>query len=110
MATVVRLTMDPADRILLRRSIGKNGKAALFLATEIKRISGPYVPHLDGDLENTAVATPGKITYGQPYARKQWYENRGNGLRGKQWVPRAWAARGPEVVRAVANYVGGRSG
>jgi len=110
MATGVRLTMDPADRILLRRSIGKNGKAALFLATEIKRISGPYVPYLNGYLENTAVATPGKVTYGQPYARKQWFNGRSNGLRGKQWCIRAWANRGPEVVRAVAQYTGGRSG
>lgn len=106
----VSLKMDPIDKIIIKRSVGKNGKAALFLANEIRRLSDPYVPMANGTLKDTAVVTPGKITYDQPYARRQWYEHRGNGLRGPRWCERMWANRGKEIVHAVAKYVGGKSG
>lgn len=106
----VTLKMDAAEKILLKRSLGKNGKAQQFLTHEIRRLSDPYVPMQTGTLKNTAQESKSKITYGQPYARRQWYENRGNGLRGKQWCLRMWANRGKEIVRSVANFVGGKSG
>lgn len=106
----VTLKMDAAEKILLKRSLGKNGKAQHFLTHEIKRLSGPYVPRLNGPLEDEAIETTNQIIYAKPYARRQWYENKGNGLRGKQWCLRMWANRGKEIVRSVAKFVGGESG
>ena len=48
--------------------------------------------------------------------KKQYYENKGygnqgtsrGGLRGKQWIPRMWSDKGRDVVKSVANYVGGK--
>lgn len=109
----VTLKMDAADKILLKRSLNKNGKAQVFFTHEIRRLSDPYVPFQSGRLKNDAVESVNKITYNKPYARRQWYENKGgnNGpLRGNKWCLRMWADRGKEIVKSVANFAGGRSG
>lgn len=109
MATNVRISIDSADQILLRRKLNKNGEGQRFFTHEVRRLSDPYVPRLNGVLKDTAIEQPSSITYGQPYARRQYYEHRGNGLRGKEWDRRMWADRGPEIVKATANFCGGRA-
>ncbi|OUO76924.1 capsid protein [Blautia sp. An249] len=105
----VRLKLDPADKILLKRNLNKNGKGQRFFTHEIKRLSDPYVPMLTGRLKTDVTELPGSITYNSPYARKQWYENKGNGLRGARWTERMWIDRGKEIVQATAEYCGGKS-
>jgi hypothetical protein len=68
----------------------------------------PYVPFLNGPLKNTAVEHESSIEYVQPYAQKQYYENKGKGLRGAQWDKRAWADNGDSIVESVAVFVGGK--
>lgn len=109
MSVRVKIDIDPADKIILKRNLGKNGKAQQFLSTEIRRVSDPYVPYRNGPLKNTAVARPNRIEYVQPYARRWWYTHKGKGLRGKMWVMRAWADKGKQVLKAVAAFVGGRT-
>lgn len=109
MSVKVSVHMDPKEKIMLKRNLGNNGKAQKFFSEEIRRISDPYVPMDSGMLKNTAVARKKSVEYVQPYAQKQWHENRGKGLRGKMWVTRAWADKGKQVLKAVANYVGGRT-
>ena len=111
----VTLKMDLADKILLKRSMGKDGKAQQFFTHEVRRLSEPYIPFQSGTLkEKELIEEKDKIHYNAPYARRQYYENRGgsNGepLRGKKWTERMWADRGKEIVRSVAKFVGGRSG
>ena len=108
MATRIKLEMDPADRILLKRKLNKNGEGQRFFTHQVRAFSDPYVPFLNGSLKNTAQELVTRIEYIQPYARRQFYENRGNGLRGKEWTPRMWADRGHEVVEATAKFCGGR--
>lgn len=109
MSIKVRLHIDSAEKIMLKRKLGKNGQAQQFLSTEIRRNADPYVPFLKGPLKNTVIARKTSIEYVQPYARKQWYENKGKGLRGKMWVTRAWADKGKQIIKAVAKFVGGRT-
>lgn len=113
----VGLQMDPIQKIKLRHLINQDGKGQRFFTHEVRRLSDDYVP-LDKDpLKNTAVEGEHTITYVQPYAAKNYYENRGNGtqgtahngLRGKLWDKRMWADRGDGIVESVANYVGGRA-
>lgn len=59
----ITLKMDPIDKILLKRALGKNGKAAHFLASEVKRLSDPYVPKRSGILKGTAVVTDSAVIY-----------------------------------------------
>lgn len=110
MATRIRLEMDPADRILLKRKLNKNGEGQRFFTHQVRTISDPYVPFLNGPLKNTAQELVDRIEYIQPYARRQYYENNGTGLRGKEWDKRMWADRGKEIVDATAEYCGGKSG
>ena len=109
MAMKIRLQIDPVDRILLKRNLNKNGKGLRFFTHQVRTLSDPYVPFLTGMLKNTATETPGRITYNTPYARRQYYENPGNGLRGAHWTERMWADRGKEIVKATAAYCGGKA-
>lgn len=123
MGTNIKLQIDSADKILLKRSLNKNGKGQKFFTHEVRRLSDPYVPFLNGPLKNTAQELTNRIEYVQPYARRQYYENQGTGrqgtvkrsehnykcLRGKRWTERCWADRGKEIVQSVAKYCGGKA-
>lgn len=106
----IRLQIDPVDRILLKRNLNKNGAGQRFFTHEVRRLSDPYVPFLTGLLKNTATEEVNRITYNTPYARRQYYENPGTGLRGPYWTERMWADRGKEIVKATAAYCGGKAG
>lgn len=106
----IRLQIDPVDRILLKRNLNKNGAGQRFFTHEVRRLSDPYVPFLTGVLKNTATEEANRITYNTPYARRQYYENPGTGLRGPYWTERMWADRGKEIVKATAAYCGGKAG
>ena len=108
MSTTMSLQMDPADRIKLKRMLGSNKQAQKFFTHEVRRLSDPYVPFLTGTLKNTAIERTTQIEYVQPYARRQYYENRGQGIRGKQWVKRMWADKGKQIIDSVAKYCGGK--
>ena len=118
MAAKITLQMDPTDKILLRRNLNQNGKAQQFFTHEVRRQCDPYVPMRTGVLKNTAVEHVNYIEYIQPYARRQYYENQGkgaegtsnHGLRGKMWDKRMWPDKGPQIVKAVANFCGGKVG
>lgn len=114
----VRIEMQPAQRILLKRSLNENGGAQRFFTSEMQRVMRPYVPVLEGDLRKSSVIKGTCIEYNTPYARRQFYENRGEGTEGMnggggragpQWAQRAWADNGDTVVKSVANYVGGKA-
>ena len=109
MGTNIKLKIDPADKILLKRNLNRNGKGQQFFTHEVRRLSDPYVPFLNGTLKNTAQELTNRIEYVQPYARRQYYENRGNGLRGSHWTERMWADRGKEIIQSVAAYCGGKT-
>lgn len=103
----VKINLDPINKILLKRKLNKNGEAQKFFTSEVARMCDPYVPFDTGMLKNTKVLKINTITYIQPYARNQYFENKGNGLRGKQWDKRMWTARGKEITQSVARFVGG---
>lgn len=109
MAANVRISIDPADQILLKRHLNKNGEGQRFFTHEVRRMSDPYVPMQTGTMKNSAIEQTDRITYPQVYSKKQYYNNQGNGLRGKVWDKRMWADRGPEIVKATANFCGGKA-
>lgn len=108
MGANIKMQIDSADQILLKRHLNKNGKGQQYFTHEVRRLSDPYVPFRAGILKNTATEAVASITYDQPYARRQYYEHKGNGLRGASWDKRMWADRGPEIVKSVANFCGGK--
>lgn len=122
MGTTVKINIDSAEKVLLKRGLEKNGKTQKFMTHEIRRLSDKYVPYLNGPLKNTAIEKPGTIEYIQPYARYLWYGKVMSGkpkkvsskklkyyngnLRGRFWVNRMWSDRGKEIVASVAKFAG----
>ena len=107
------------SKILKQRGLGSDNKARLFLASEVARLSDPYVPKRDGYLKNTRIiASDGRnIKYPQCYAKKQYegvsksgrpFRYNGAPMRGREWDKRMMADRGQDVVRGLAKFVGGK--
>lgn len=134
----LRVNIDPS-MILTKRGLGRDNRARRFLASEVARLSDPYIPMQQGRLKNTVyIASDGStLTYPQPYAHYQ-YEGKvygpnvplandggfysptapkyptgrtltyhGAPMRGPHWDKRMMADRKDDLIRAVANYVGG---
>lgn len=118
MATNVRIQMDDTGKILLKRYLNKDGKAQEKFTKECAKWMNNYVPYDRGRLKDMMVEIQtSKVIYKAPYARKQYYTNKGNGkqgtalggLRGKYWAKRAWIDHGDEIVKSIADFVGGRA-
>ncbi len=109
MGTKVKINLDSAETIKVKRNLAKGGATQKLFTSEVARLSDPYVPMDTGAMKNTRIIGIDKVTYPQVYSRKQWNENKGKGLRGKMWCLRMWADRGKEVVNTIAKFVGGKA-
>lgn len=118
MATNVRIKMDDTGKILLKRYLNKDGQAQEKFTKEVAKYSDNYVPFQTGRLKNMMIEIQtSKIIYKAPYAKKHYYGNKGNGkqgtsvggLRGKFWDKRMWNDRGNDIVKSIAQFVGGRA-
>ena len=113
----VTLRLDPVDKILLKRHMGKDRSAQKFFTATVRRHSDKYVPMDSGTMKDSAQEGEDYILYNTPYAAKNYYDNGGHGLqgtasgglRGKEWDKRMMASEGKEVVQSVADYVGGKA-
>jgi len=112
MATTVKIIMEPTQKILLKRYLNKDGAAQVKFTQECAKQMNNYTPYLTGRLKDMMVTINiNNVTYNAPYAAKQYYTNAGNGrqggMRGKQWAPRMWSAKGDGIVTTIASFVGG---
>ena len=117
------------EGILSKRGMGSRYELAKVIASEVKRLSDPYVPMQQGILKNTAQVvdsgTGVAILYNQPYAHYQYYgevmagrapkhytgkdiDYHDASIRGKEWDKRMMADRKDDVVKAAAKFVGGK--
>lgn len=123
----MKITVDiNTSKILRERGLGGDNRAQVFLASEVKRLSDPYVPMQSGNLKNQAViASDGSsITYTQPYAHYQYYGEvmagrapkhytgdkltySGGGMRGPRWDERMKADKSKELVDSLEKFIGG---
>lgn len=119
MATKVKIKMDNAGKILLKRGLNKDGQAQEFFTKQCAKWMSNYVPYEHGRLSRTNVTIEkDKVIYDSEYAKKQYYTNKGKGvqgtafggLRGKYWDRRMWNDRGNEIVKSVAEFCRFRSG
>lgn len=118
MATTVRIKMDSTQKILLKRNLNKDGKAQEFFTKEVAKYSDNYIPFKTGRLKNMMIEIQtSKIIYKAPYAKKQYYTNKGlgkqgennGGKRGKYWDKRMWQNHSNTIVKNIADFVGGRA-
>lgn len=97
-----RITMNPADKILLKRGLEKNGKGQLFFSAEFGRLCTRYVPRRSGTLRASMWVEPSNVSWNTPYARRQYYEHK----RMSRWAEKCWRDRKADIVRATARYCG----
>jgi len=76
------------------------------------------VPYDTGRLKDMMITMEAsRITYSAPYAKSQYYNNKGmgkqgesmGGKRGKLWDKRCWITSGDTITRTIANFCGGSS-
>lgn len=82
----VKLEILPENLLLAKRSLGKGGKAQIFVDSEVLRCCDSYVPLRRGPLKRSGttatVKGSGMVHYNTPYARLNYYSNKGNGKEG----------------------------
>lgn len=82
----VKLEILPENLLLAKRSLGKGGKAQIFVDSEVLRCCDSYVPLRRGPLKRSGttatVKGSGMVRYNTPYARLNYYSNKGNGREG----------------------------
>lgn len=125
----LRININPRE-ILEKRGLGRNNKAQKFLASEVERLSQPYVPMSAGSgahLVNAARVYDDKIIYPGPYAHYQYYgevmagrapkhytgkplQYHGAPMRGKEWEKRMMADRKEDICRSLKRYIERRGG
>ena len=113
------------NKILADRGLG-NGEAQKYIASEVVRLSDPYVPMQQGMLKNqrTIASDGSQIVYTQPYAHYQYYGQvmggrapksytgdsltyNGAPMRGARWTERMLADKRSEIEKNVEKYIGG---
>jgi hypothetical protein len=82
----VKLEILPENLLLAKRSLGKGGKAQIFVDSEVLRCCDSYVPFRTGMLKRSGITATvkgsGMVRYNTPYARLNYYSNKGNGKEG----------------------------
>ena len=115
-----------SKKILAERGLGSSDKVRKYLASEVARLSDPYVPFQNGPLKNQrAIASDGsQLVYTQPYAHYQYYGKvmagrapkkytgddltyNGAPMRGARWTERMLADKRGEIEKNVEKFIGG---
>lgn len=127
MPTTVTINLNSTEQILEARKLNTGGKGQQFFCNEVYKLSDPYTPLDTSTLKsNVSIASDGSsITYNSPYARRMWEGKvmagnpleatdkeinfQGAPMRGKEWTNRMWADRGDEIIKATADFVGGKA-
>lgn len=107
-----RLSIKPKGKIMEELGLEPGGRVQKYIDEAVIDFCEPYVPVDTGALkESPRTCSPpggGQVVYGVPYARKQYYENRGDGgLRGARWFDRMKADRLEDIVRGANDAVKG---
>ena len=113
-----------SKKILASRGLGSSDKVKKYLASEVVRLSDPYVPMQQGALKNqrTIAADGSQIVYTQPYAHYQYYGKvmagrapkkytgddltyHGAPMRGVRWTERMLADKKHEIEKNVETFI-----
>lgn len=70
-----------------REMSGRFSRAQKFIDSEVLRLCDPRVPFRTGMLKRSGtlgtVVGSGLVRYNAPYARRNYYDNKGNGIQGR---------------------------
>lgn len=116
----VTLRVAPENELLARRGLQKGGRVQKYIDSEVLRCCDGYVPMLSGNLKKSGttstVVGSGMVHYNTPYARKNYYDNRGmgneglnkGGKRGRLWFERMKPDHLPGILKGVKRIAGAK--
>lgn len=107
----VKINLRPKGELMAELGLDKGGRVQQYIDRAVMDFCEPYVPFDTGALkESPRTCSPpgeGRVVYGVPYARRQYFENKGDGgLRGARWFDRMKADRLGEIVEGAAFVAG----
>ena len=108
----VKFNILETETLMKTRGIEVQGKVQKFIDSEVLRLTDPYIPFDSGALkrsgtQNTKIGS-GEVIYKTPYARKQYFANKGSGLRGKKWFSRMKADHKKQILRDAKKVAGSK--
>lgn len=111
MSLQVKVNVD-TGKILKKFGFGADRGAGRYAAGRVKERCDKYVPKDTGLLKNTAKVSGDRVTYVQPYAKKQFYGDyrHTDPRRGKFWHRRMLQKEGQMLEAEVKRYVKRRGG
>lgn len=121
----IKVSVDiNTNKIMSAHGMGNSNKVRKYIASEVARLSDPYVPMQQGLLKTRRqIAQDGsQIVYTSPYAHYQWYGEAMGGrapkkytgkklsysgapMRGKMWTVRMLADKRSEIENNVETYI-----
>lgn len=116
----VTLRIAPGNELLARRGLQKGGRVQKYIDSEVLRCCDPYVPMQSGKLKESGttstVVGSGMVHYNTPYARKNYYDNKGmgkqglnrGGKRGRWWFERMKTDHLPGILKGVKRIAGAK--
>ena len=116
----VKLHVAPENVLLAKRNLGKGGAAQKFVDSEVLRCSDKYVPMDTSMLKKSGTTSTvigsGMVHWDTPYAKPNYYKNRGRGkqgtakggLRGRLWFERMKPDHLPGILRGVKRISGAK--
>lgn len=112
--------IKPTNELLERRGLQPGGRVQKYIDSEVLRYSDPYVPFLSGKLKGSGITSTivgsGLVHYNTPYARKNYYKNRGNGIqglnnggiRGRLWFERMKSDHKKDILGGTKKIAGAK--
>lgn len=106
------VNIEKYGRIVEKRGLESGGPVQVFVDSEVLRLCDPYIPFRTGMLRDSGILSTtigsGEVIYNTPYARRQYYENKGSGKRGKLWFERMKADHRDDILNGAAKIAGGK--
>lgn len=116
----VTLQVAPQNELLVRRGLQKGGRVQQYIDSEVLRCGDSYVPMQTGKLKQSGITSTvvgsGMVHYNTPYARKNYYDNKGmgnqclnrGGKRGRLWFERMKPDHLPGILKGVKRIAGAK--
>lgn len=107
-----KFTLLELNILLSKRNLEEKGKVQQYIDSEVLKLTDPYVPMDSGELKRSGTRHTkigsGNVVYKTPYARRQYFNNKGSGLRGRQWFHRMAIDNKDSILRGAINKAGAK--
>lgn len=110
--TRVRFYAKPAKVLLQTRGLEPGGRVQTYIDNEVIKRCAKKVPKETGALVDSAKTASrvgyGEIRYRTKYGKKQYYENKGKGERGRLWFERMKQQHRKAILAGARRLAGGK--